>query len=54
MLKELDNGGWSASKYVSEFDGSGLSSGVYFYKLDITGNNSKERFIQTKRMTLIK
>jgi photosystem II stability/assembly factor-like uncharacterized protein len=54
LVKELVNGGWSASKYVSEFDGSGLSSGVYFYKLDITGNNSKERFTQSKRMTLIK
>jgi len=38
----------SAGKYVVEFDGSGLSSGIYFYQLNTGG------FIATKKMTLIK
>jgi photosystem II stability/assembly factor-like uncharacterized protein len=54
IVKELVNGGWSASKYVSEFDGTDLSSGIYFYKLDISGDNTNEIFTMTKRMMLIK
>jgi len=38
----------SPGKYKVEFDGSGLSSGVYFYRL------TADDFIDTKRMLLIK
>ena len=39
----------NAGKYESEFDGSGLSSGVYFYTLSIDGiNMSTKKFILLK------
>ncbi|HAY33424.1 MAG TPA: hypothetical protein DCY06_04750 [Bacteroidetes bacterium] len=38
----------SAGRYTVEFNGAGLPSGVYFYKL-VAG-----KFFQTKRMVLIK
>jgi len=38
----------SAGRYEVEFDGSNLTSGIYFYKLE-SGN-----FISTRKMTLIK
>ncbi|MEO8446893.1 MAG: YCF48-related protein [bacterium] len=38
----------NAGIYEAEFDGSGLASGIYFYRIDAG------EFIQTKRMTLVK
>lgn len=38
----------AAGTYQIEFNGSNLSSGVYFYRLE------SEKFVQTKRMVLIK
>ena len=35
-------------KYKVDFDGSGLASGIYFYKLSVNG------FSDTKRMILLK
>ncbi|MBK8552232.1 MAG: T9SS type A sorting domain-containing protein [Ignavibacteria bacterium] len=54
MVTELVNGGWSAGKFISGFDGTNLSSGVYFYRIEITADNTSEKFFQTKRMVLIK
>ncbi len=43
VSKEMDKGGHSVT-----FDASGLSSGVYFYRLEVNG------FTQTKKMTFVK
>jgi len=47
-VKTLVNENKSAGNYIVKFDGSNLSSGVYFYRLE-AGD-----FIQTKRMVLLK
>jgi hypothetical protein len=44
LVNEVKNAG----TYIVEFDGSELSSGVYFYRLDVAG------FTDVKRMILIK
>jgi len=38
----------NAGSYETEFDGSGLTSGVYFYKIETNNNN------EVKKMTLLK
>jgi len=48
MIKELVSEFKYEGNYVTDFDGSNLSSGVYFYKIQT--NN----FSQTKRMILLK
>jgi hypothetical protein len=54
LIKEIVNGNWSASKYVGEFNGKDVSSGIYFYRIEITGDNTNEMFTETKRMILLK
>lgn len=41
----------NAGKYTVDFNGSSLASGVYFYRIEITGT---EKFVMTKRMVLVK
>ncbi len=43
-----------AGEYKIEFDGSGLNSGVYFYKLDVSDGKSNSIFNLTRKMLLIK
>jgi hypothetical protein len=45
-----------AGSYEVEFDASNLSSGVYFYQLhaDDPSSSSGQRFVQTKKMLLLK
>jgi len=47
-IKTLVNKNQSAGQYSISFDGMGLSSGVYYYKLE-SGN-----FVETKKMLMIK
>jgi len=47
-VKTLVNENLKAGRYKVEFDGSGLSSGIYFYKLEAGS------FTSVKRMLLIK
>ncbi|MFZ4590284.1 MAG: choice-of-anchor V domain-containing protein [Ignavibacteria bacterium] len=48
LVKNLLNERKNAGEYTVDFNGSGLSSGVYFYKLEVNGIS------ETKRMLLIK
>ncbi len=47
-VKTLVNGNMSPGRYKVEFDGSGLASGIYFYKLEADG------FAETKSMIFLK
>lgn len=47
-IREIKNGFLIQGEYEVIFDGNGLSSGFYFYKLEADG------FVQTKRMILLK
>jgi hypothetical protein len=48
MIKELVNEFKHEGNYIAEFDGSDLSSGIYFYKIQT------DKFTRTKRMILLK
>jgi hypothetical protein len=41
-------------RYSVDFNTSGLSSGIYFYKLTATDKNGKVNFSQTKKMVLLR
>ena len=45
-----------AGSYSVKFDGSNLSSGIYFYKLQVIDpeSSSGQGFVQTKKMILLK
>ncbi len=53
-VKELVNGRWGTGRFIADFDGSGFPTGVYFYKIVIYGESTKQTFSQTKRMLMIK
>ena len=44
----------NAGNYEFEFNGAQLSSGIYFYRLEVLDSKSNELFIQTKKMMLIR
>ena len=48
LIKNLSSGFRTAGSYEVQFDGSGLSSGIYFYRLTSPGG------VQTKKMFLVK
>lgn len=48
LIKNLVNDKKSAGEYSVEFNGNGLSSGIYFYKLDVDGNTDVKRMILLK------
>ena len=54
VIKELVNGRWGKGSYLCDFDGTGLSSGTYFYRIEITRESTKERYIDSKKMLMIK
>jgi hypothetical protein len=53
IVTELANGNMNAGNYEMNFDGTGISSGVYFYRLDVTGDAGLS-FSETKKMILVK
>jgi len=45
----------NAGNYEVEFDGSELTSGVYFYKLQVyPANGGAGAFVETKKMVFMK
>ena len=54
-IKTLVNERMQSGTYETSFDGSNLSSGVYFYKLVVRhGGSSTDGFTETKKMLMIK
>ena len=47
-VQSLVNGQLTAGEYISEFNGANLTSGTYFYRLQVGD------FVQTKKMVLVK
>jgi predicted esterase len=44
----------NAGMHEIEFDGSSLSSGVYFYKITVESSSSRPVFVATKKMILVR
>lgn len=53
-VKKLTTGFKPAGYYTESFDASGLSSGVYFYRLTLNANTGGREFISVKKMILMK
>ena len=53
-IAELVNSKQGQGNYKVDFDGSGLSSGVYFYEIKIFDEKSNNVFTDTKKMVLIR
>ena len=54
VVKQLVNKKQSPGNYNIEFNGKGLTSGIYFYRIIITVEKSKNVFSETKKMILTK
>ncbi len=52
-IKTIVNSQLPQGRYEYDFVGSNFASGVYFYRLEAV-QNSGEKFIETKRMVLLK
>ena len=53
-VQSMVNGRYEAGEYEVDFMGKFTPTGVYFYRIEITGNNSDEYYTETKIMILIK
>jgi flagellar hook assembly protein FlgD len=54
-VQTLVNEKLNAGTYEVKFDGSGLTSGIYFYRMVVrNGGSSMGDFTETRRMLLIK
>ena len=54
VVKNFDNKIESAGNHDLSFEGSRLSSGVYFYSLHATSVDGRQNFTSTKKMILLK
>ncbi|MCB0728479.1 MAG: T9SS type A sorting domain-containing protein [Ignavibacteriae bacterium] len=52
-VSRLVNQNLNRGSYSSEFTGANLTSGVYYYRLTVTGNNN-QNFTDTKKLILLK
>jgi hypothetical protein len=53
-VSTLVNEKQNAGSYEIEFNGEGLPSGIYFYKLEVGSPREARKFVETKRMILLK
>jgi hypothetical protein len=53
-ISTLVNEELHAGTYQVDFDGSKFASGVYFYRLVVGDNTNNGRFVDTKKMVLVK
>lgn len=54
IIKTLVNREQKPGEYSVEFDGSNLSSGIYFYRIQITNEKGGVLYVETKKAILIK
>ena len=52
-VAEVARGNFPAGSHKVSFNANALTSGIYFYQLDATGNDGKT-FSSVKKMTLLK
>lgn len=52
LVRRLTEKEYEAGKYEIDFNASGLTSGVYFYRIDVTGD--KGNYTDSKKLVLIK
>ncbi|MCH8326454.1 MAG: T9SS type A sorting domain-containing protein, partial [Bacteroidetes bacterium] len=53
-ITKLVRGNMPAGIHKIHFDGSGLSSGIYFYSIRVTSVENNKNFLKVKKMVLIK
>lgn len=53
-ITKLVGGNMPAGIYKIHFDGSGLSSGIYFYSIRVISIENNENFLKVKKMVLLK
>ncbi|MCW8823804.1 MAG: T9SS type A sorting domain-containing protein, partial [Ignavibacteriaceae bacterium] len=54
FVSELVNQTLETGSYEYQFNPKGLTSGVYFYKLEVQGVDGNNHFIDVKKMILMK
>ena len=54
LLKVLVNETKDAGYYETEFDGKGLASGVYIYRIEVIGNGNRPIYSDIKKTVLLK
>jgi len=54
MVREINMGIQGSGEHHYEFSGEGLSSGVYFYKLEVNTENNGGEFTSVKKMLYLK
>lgn len=54
QVAEVINGIMESGRHEVQFSASGLSSGVYFYRLEAEGIDGGSRFVDVKKMTVLK
>jgi hypothetical protein len=54
LVKVLVNESKDAGYYESEFDGKGLASGVYIYRLEVIGEGNRNVYSEMKKTVLLK